>query len=154
MSEQNDYILILNNLPNGKHNFEYRLVSDFFAQFDEKEVADGDVEVKIVAEKCLSSINLTFDLKGTIKVACNRCLDEMTLPIETQENILVKIGNFSDNNGEFVVLNEHNPEFDITWLLYELIVTSIPIWHSHEEGKCNEEMMKQINRYLIKETDI
>jgi len=84
-------------------------------------------------------------------VPCDRCLDEMTLPIETKERILVKIGDNSDND-EIIAVKE-NEDFDISWLMYEFIATAIPMQHSHENGQCNKEMMKQINRYIVAEKD-
>jgi len=150
VSQQNDYILNFNDLPDGKHNFEYKLSNDFFAKFDEIEIKQGEIEVKIVAEKRHSSVDLTFDIKGKVVVPCNRCLDEMTLPIETQERILLKIGDTLDNNDEIIVVKE-NEDFDISWLLYEFIATAVPMQHSHEKGQCNEEMIKQFNRYIVTE---
>ena len=152
MSTQNNYILNFNDLDDGKHNFEYKLSNDFFAQFDEIEINQGEIEVNIIAEKRHSTVDLRFDIKGNVIVACNRCLDEMTLPIETQEKILVKIGDFSDDNTDILTIKE-NEDLNISWLLYEFIATSVPMHHSHENGQCNEEMMTQINRYVVAEKD-
>jgi len=152
VSQKNDYILNFNDLPDGKHNFEYKLNNDFFEQFDEVEINQGEIEVRIVAEKQHSTINLTFDIKGKVVVSCNRCLDEMTLPIETQDKILVKIGDIADNNTDILTIKE-NEDLDISWLLYEFIATSVPMDCSHEEDECNEEMMTQFSRYIVTEKD-
>lgn len=152
VSQKNDYILNFNDLPDGKHNFEYKLNNDFFEQFDEIEINQGEIEVKIVAEKRLSTVDLTFDINGKVILPCNRCLDEMTLPIEAQEKILVKFGDFAEDNAEIIVIKE-NEDFDISWLLYELIATSVPMQYSHGEGECNKDMMRQINRYIVAEKD-
>ena len=152
VNQKNDYILNFKDLPDGKHNFEYKLNNGFFAQFDEIEINQGEVEVKIIAEKRHSNVDLTFDIKGNVVIGCNRCLDEMTLPIETQDKILVKIGDFSDNNTDILTIKE-NEDLDISWLLYEFIATAVPMHHSHETGQCNEEIMKQFNRYIVAEKD-
>jgi len=150
VSQKNDYILNFNDLPDGKHNFEYKLNNDFFEQFDEIEINKGKFDVKIVAEKQQSNINLTLDIKGKAFIPCNRCLDEMTLPIDTQEKILVKIGDIADDNADILTLEEKE-DLNITWLLYEFIETAVPMQHSHKEGECNEEMMRQFNRYIVTE---
>ena len=152
MSQQNDYILSFSDLPDGKHNFEYKLNNDFFTQFDEIDINQGELEVKIVAEKRHSSVDLTFNIKGTVVVPCNRCLDDMTLPIETQDKIFVKIGNITDNNTDILTIKE-NEDLNISWLLYEFIATSVPMDCSHEEDECNEEMMTQFSRYIVTEKD-
>ena len=152
MSQKNDYILILNDLPDGKHNFEYELNNDFFAQFDEIEINQGNIKAEIVVEKRHSNINLTFNIKGKVSVPCDRCLDEMSLPIDAQEKFLVKIDGFSNDDTEIIVLNEKE-DLNISWLLYELIATSMPMQHTHEEGQCNRETMKQFNRYIVAEKD-
>jgi len=152
VSQKNDYILNFNDLPDGKHNFNYKLSNDFFAKFDEIDINQGEIEVEIVAEKQLSNIDLTFNIKGKVVVLCDRCLDEMVLPIEMQETIFVKIGGISDNNSDILTIKE-NEDFDISWLLYEFIATAVPMQHSHKDGQCNEETMKQFNRYIVVEKD-
>jgi uncharacterized metal-binding protein YceD (DUF177 family) len=150
VSQENSYILNLSHLPDGEHKFEYKLSESFFAQFDDIEFNDGNIDVEIVAEKRFSTVNLTFDINGSVNVPCDRCLEKMILDVETKEKLLVKIGeNSLYEDDDVLTIDERDGELDIAWFLYEFIATSVPMQHSHADGKCDTEMMEQLNRYAV-----
>lgn len=149
MNQQNTYILKLKELPKGKSVFEFKLNNKFFAQYENVDISNGTVNVKISVEKRLANIELAFDLQGVIMVICDRCLEEMPLPISYQENILVKFSKEFNDSDEIIVIDDTEGEFDVSWLLYEMTVMAVPVQHSHPSGLCNKEMIEIYNKYIV-----
>ncbi|MDR1542965.1 MAG: DUF177 domain-containing protein [Prevotellaceae bacterium] len=139
----------IKSLPKGKTIFELKLDNSFFAQYENVDINSGSFDAKITVDKRLSDIELTFELKGTVKTLCDRCLEEMSLPIEYEEKILAKFGKKFDDSEEVIVIDEADGTFDVSWLLYEMVATAIPPQHSHNFEQCNEKMMEQYNKYIV-----
>jgi uncharacterized metal-binding protein YceD (DUF177 family) len=149
VNQINNYILNLKALADAKTVFEFKLNNKFFAQYEDVEINSGSVDVKITAEKRLANIELAFDLQGTIMVICDRCLEEMPFPIKYEEDILVKFGKSFDDKDEIIVIDENEGTLDVSWLCYEMIAAAVPAQHSHPFGRCDQDMMKHYNKYIV-----
>jgi uncharacterized metal-binding protein YceD (DUF177 family) len=149
VNEKNDYILNFKDLSDGKHTFEFKLNDSFFAQFEDIDIEKGDIDVKIIAEKRNSSINLTFEINGNVSIICNRCLDNMILPVKTQNDVLAQFGQNFSQDDDILIIDEKYENLDIAWLLYEFIAVSLPIQRVHPDGQCDVEMMKLFDRYVV-----
>ena len=81
-------------------------------------------------------------------VTCQRCLDELTLPIYTEEHLVVRFGeDKTAETDELVIIPESEGVIDMAWYLYEFIGLNIPIQPVHEEGECNEQMEELLEKY-------
>ncbi|MDR1591755.1 MAG: DUF177 domain-containing protein [Prevotellaceae bacterium] len=151
MSKQySDYTLFLRELPVGNHRFEFDLNHDFFAQAEGREVLDGYVKVVIFTIKRADSVALQLVYKGTVDVACDRCLHPVSIPIDTEEALTVKFGaTYSEQNDDVIVIPEAEGTLDMAWLFYECIVLTLPTQRIHADGACNTEMMTCYNRYVV-----
>ena len=91
-------------------------------------------------------------LKGgcvvTLKMLCDRCLDEMELPILTSDKLKVKLGSSFTEEGDIVVVPEEDGYINIAWFLYEFIALNIPMKHVHAPGKCNKGMVGKLSKHL------
>ena len=91
-------------------------------------------------------------LKGgcvvTLKMLCDRCLDEMELPILTSDKLKVKLGSSFAEEGDIVVVPEEDGYINIAWFLYEFIALNIPMKHVHAPGKCNKGMVGKLSKHL------
>ncbi len=147
--ENNDtYILPIKKLPHGTHAFNYVLGHDFFADLDQNEILNGDVNVVVSVKKSQQNIALSISGEGKVVVTCDRCLDEMTLPVEMEDSFTVIFGEeYAEDGDNVVVVPEQDGEFDVSWLIYETIVLALPFNHMHAEGECNPEMESVIEKY-------
>ena len=83
--------------------------------------------------------------KGEIVVACDRCLDDMTLPIDSDYQVVIKYSdNPSDDNDEVIEVAENVRDYDLTDLIYDSIALEIPMKHRHADGQCNPEMIEKL----------
>ena len=142
------YNISLKNLAPGKHLYQYDLDKKFFDTIDGEDVRKGKVNVELTVTKTASTFEFNFDLKGVIQISCTRCLDDMEHEVETHNKLIVKLGpEYSEESDEVLIIPEDDPEINIAWFLYEFIVLSIPIKHTHEPGKCNKAMSMKYNKH-------
>jgi uncharacterized metal-binding protein YceD (DUF177 family) len=148
------YNISLKNLSEGAHTFEYELDRKFFDAIDSEEVRKGDVKVTVSVRKTSSTFEFNFDLKGVIRVPCTRCLDDMSLDVDTRSRLIVKFGKeYSEESDEIVIIPEEEGEINIAWFLYEFIALTIPIKHVHPAGECNRVVSSKLRKHRAVSTD-
>lgn len=146
----NDFLQIaLNGLPSGKTFLEGRLDGKFFANFENTEILDADVSVGICLEKSGSYIGIDIDIDGTVTVECDRCLEDLVLPVERTIMLEVKFGSegsdsSADGEREVLFLSQDNTELDLSQIVYDYICLSLPIQRHHRDGECNPEFVKYL----------
>lgn len=145
------YNIVLKDLSNGTHTFEYKLDNEYFKKIDSPEVQKGDLKAKATVSVHESSFDVNFEVEGTIFIPCDRCLDEMEQYISGHEEIQVKFGENFGDEGDAVIIPEKEGTLNIAWFLYEIIVLAIPIKHVHAPGLCNKTMVGKLKRHLTRE---
>jgi uncharacterized metal-binding protein YceD (DUF177 family) len=91
--------------------------------------------------------DLSFDLKGTVRLTCDVCLDEFDMPLKGRFHLIMKISeveNYSDD--EIIFIRPNTLDYDLKQYLYESVMISLPIKKVCNLGKkeCNSEVLKKI----------
>lgn len=145
------YNIVLKNLGIGKHDFTYTLRDTFFSLINDEEsdVKRGEIDVDLqLLHNSASLFELNFTLKGNVIVPCDRCLDDVVMPVDTTAKLYVKFGQeYSEESDEIVVIPESEGEINIAWFLYEFIILALPIKHVHPFGQCNREVMSKLKKH-------
>ena len=123
---------------------EFDLDKGFFDALDQTEVEGGALHVSLSIRKASGFFELQFHTVGTVDIVCDRCLDLMEQPIETDNRLTVKLGSTASEDDETVTVDENEGILDTSWYIYEFIALAIPIQHVHATGKCNPAMMKAL----------
>ena len=123
---------------------EWDLDKGFFEALDETEVESGALHVSLSIRKASGFFELQFHTVGTVDITCDRCLDLMEQPIETDNHLVVKLGSTNSEDDDTVTVDEHEGILDTSWFIYEFIALAIPIQHVHAPGKCNPAMTKAL----------
>ena len=132
--------------------FDYNLGNTFFESFEYGLIKKGNVSVEVTLEKLSSFMVLYSAFQGTVDVECDRCLDDLSLPVEGNYKLIVKFGEGdSEESEDILMLPEKAFELDIMQYLYEYVMVSIPSKRVHEPGECNEEMLAKLNAYNVEE---
>ena len=134
----------LKGLTSEVTTYEFSLDDDFFAALDETEVESGSLHVSLSIHKASGFFELLFHTVGTVDIVCDRCLDLMQQPIETDNRLVAKLGSTPSEDDDTVMVDENEGMLDTAWLIYEFIALAIPIQHVHETGKCNPAMTKAL----------
>ena len=128
--------------------YQYQLDNQFFLDLDAPEVQKGRVDVTLKVRKTSGIYQLDFHTEGMVVVVCDRCLDEMEQPIESDDRLRVKLGLEFSEDDDMVVVPEEEGYINVAWFIYEFIALSIPMKHVHAPGKCNKDMVSKLSKHL------
>lgn len=125
---------------------DVELTDRFFANLEQEEISGGDVHAEIFVRASAGNIfNVQIKVKGNVIVACDRCLDPLSIEVEATDNIKIKDAEQEDCDApEMLYLEANNPCYDLSWQLYEIIETALPMQRVHAEGECNKDMVSYI----------
>ncbi|GAY29378.1 hypothetical protein IMSAGC014_00220 [Bacteroidaceae bacterium] len=123
------------------------LSNDFFEALEQNEIIGGNMDVTvIVAQTAGDFFRVSYKLKGEVRVACDRCLDDLDLEIDTSDNIKVYYGDASLQIEEDIrELPAGSNIYDISWDIYEISESSLPLKRMHERSLCNQDMITRLH---------
>ena len=148
------YKVELKNLSPGVHEYEYFLENKFFVDIDGDEVQKGKVKVNLTVKRTSMVFDMNFQLEGIVYVPCDRCLDDMELPVSTQNKLVVKFGKeYAEESEEIVIIPEEEGEINLAWFIYEFIALAIPMKHIYAPGKCNKAMSSKLKKHTARRAD-
>lgn len=150
------YNIPLRGLSEGKHEFEYNLDNKFFSLIDDgtADVKRGAIKIIVYLKKTSTTFELNFDIKGAVNVPCDRCLDDISIEVDTKNKLIVKFGKeYSEESDEIVIIPEDDGAINIAWFLYEFIVLSLPAKKVHPAGTCNKTMSSKLNKHKVKNSN-
>ena len=142
------FIIPLNGLTAGENVFSWQAGKEFFDIFENTEILDARLDADVRVEKSGRYIGVDCDVRGEVKVECDRCLDELDMPIDVEIRLSVKYGSeesseeLQPGEREVVFVPETDAELDISQIIYDYVCLSLPMQRTHEPGECNPEAMK------------
>jgi uncharacterized metal-binding protein YceD (DUF177 family) len=143
------YRIDLKGMQAEVETYEFLLDNLFFVDIDGPEVQKGKLKVMLSVKKSLCAFELNFQIEGLIYVPCDRCLDDMELPVNTSDNLVVKFGHEHGGEGDnIIIVPEKEGDINVAWLIYEFIALAIPMKHVHAPGKCSKVVMGKLNKHL------
>ena len=134
----------LKSLKEEDTSLEFDLDDKYFEALDDAEVKKGSLHVSVSIRKATGFFELLFHTVGTIIISCDRCLDDMDLPVDTENRLVVKLGSEYSEEDEVIVVPENEGILDTSWIIYEFVALVIPIRHVHAPGKCNPAMTQAL----------
>ena len=101
---------------------------------------------------------LTFDLDGSIKTDCDRCLASINLPIESQEDLIIKFAEEADDEVDIVYIERGAAELNVATYLYEYICLAMPVANIYncedeEENVCDLKMLDYLDNKAAEESE-
>ena len=114
------YKLPLKSLAKGSHEFDYALGKQFFADMENTDIRNADVKVRLTVVYNGDVYDLSFVFTGEITVLCDRCLDDLVLPIDTTYHIMVKYGeDFNDDSDELLEIPDSDNYLNVAYMMYD-----------------------------------
>ncbi len=149
------YKISLRGIQPDIQELDYDLDQAFFKAIDSPEVSKGDVHVHLSITDKMDRFEFKFEINGVALVPCDRCLDDVKVPVTAKEILFVKFGEeYADEGDNVVVIPEKESEINIAWFLFEFIALQIPIKHVHPSGECNKPMLSKLRKFrVVDETD-
>ena len=141
--------LSISSLPFGKQDFNYQLDGKFFNEIEASEVRSGSVDVALSVTHLQEGIyELDFVCNGIITIPCDRCLDDMDHVVDTNYHLTVKMGDALDDSLDNVlVIPSSWRTLDLSPIVRDTVLLTIPMMHAHSPGDCNQEMLGQLSEH-------
>jgi uncharacterized metal-binding protein YceD (DUF177 family) len=143
-----EYNVELKMMKSDVEEHTFTLNDKFFTDLEAPEVQKGNLTVQLQVRRTSGLYVLRFHTEGTILIPCDRCLDDMELPIETDDELKVKMADAYNDENEIIEIDENEGFLNVAWFIYEFIALNIPMTHVHEPGECNEAMVEELKKHL------
>lgn len=148
MGKFSAYKLPLKSLAEGVHEFDYTLDKQFFANMEYNDVRDADLAVHLTVTHRGDLYRLLFEIVGTVSLLCDRCLDDLILPIDTSYEINVQFGDdYNDDSDDLLIIPRSDNDLNVAYMLFDTVVLQIPLKHVHPMGQCNRAMSALLKKH-------
>lgn len=157
MKDLDKYVIPFAGLKEGKHEFEFDVDDSFFDHFDTSEIKKGELTVNVILDKKPRFLEMNFLINGRVKTICDRCLDELDLPLQYQGKLFFKFGEESyELTDEIIILSSSEHKINISQFIYEFIHLAIPYRKIHPDingtSGCNSVMIQKLDSLTKNET--
>lgn len=143
-----NFIIPLNGLASGETRFSWHAGKEFFDSFENAEILDADLDIAVRTEKSGRYLGVDCQVSGEVTVECDRCLEDLDMPIGTNIALSVKYGEqesqdeHQEGEREIVFIPEDSAELDMSQVIYDYVCLALPMRRTHEPGGCNPDAMK------------
>ena len=143
-----DYKIHISGLAQGKYEYEFPVKGDLFREFDNQQIKDADIKVNVTLEKGSGWMNAVIEGQGTATVECDRCLDDLNVPVSFSESLAIRsarLGEDTETSDEFIIVDPSEAEVDLKQFIYDYICVNMPLVTVHPEGQCNPQMLAKLD---------
>ena len=153
-----EFIIPLNGLTTGKREFDWRVGKEFFEAFENSEILDAELVASVMVEKSGRYLGVDCDVTGDVTVSCDRCLDDLILPVDVEVRLSVKYGDEEsseehlEGEREVIFVPETDAELDMSQIIYDYALLALPMQKTHAPGECNPEAMKYFEAPEVHDT--
>ncbi len=116
--------------------FEWHVDDAFFSAVQGPEITSGSLDVELEVRPRAQAFELAFHIRGQVAVPCDRCLEPVEIPIETDYVLKAKLGEEYEDDGDMVTIPYEDGTLNVAWHIYEIAALEIPLRHVHPEGQC------------------
>lgn len=146
--------LPLKSLGDAIEEFDYHLGPDFFREMECADVLSADVQAEISVRRVGDVFGLTIAVNGAIGIVCDRCLEQMSHKVDTTYSVSVKFGQeYDDSDDNVVIIPQNDNVMDVSRLVYDTIMLTIPLQHVHPDGECDPGMTAKLAAHRAVDVD-
>ena len=144
------FIIPLNGLAVGGNRFFWHAGKEFFDSFENEEIFNADLQIEVFVEKSGRYIGVDCEVDGWVTVQCDRCLEMLEMPIETDISLSVKFGEaepsdeIAEGEREVIFVPQTDAELDMGQIVYDYVCLSLPMQRVHQPGGCNPDAMRYL----------
>jgi len=143
------WIIPLNGWTEGRKEYRFSVGKEFFEAFDNSEILDANVKVDISVVKSGRVTDVDMELSGTLTVPCDRCLEDLALPVAASPRLRVRFGaegeTDEEEERETVFVDPSEPDLDLGQTIYDYAMLSLPLQRVHPEGGCDPVTVGYLN---------
>ena len=145
-----EIVIPLHGATRKGQEFDYELSDAFLSDFG-RDVLEGlDCKVHLFVVQKGDWLEVQCAIKGNAKVQCDRCLEDLLLPVDVEETLTVRFDaapeDVVNDDDNVIILREGTSEMDLGQTLYDLVCVSLPMCKVHPEGECNPEALARLSK--------
>jgi uncharacterized metal-binding protein YceD (DUF177 family) len=134
------YSINIVGLSNKEHHFQFECGDEFFRKYGTDLVSEGKFQVDVLLTKHETFIEVSFRIKGTARLICDRSLEPFDYPIESNNKIVFKYGEaFQEMTEEIIIIPRDTAQLELGQYIYEFIALGVPLKKLHPRFKDEEE---------------
>lgn len=162
--KRDEFLLRIGGLTNGTHYVSIHCDKSFFDIAQMEELHDGNLDLQIEMEIQDKTVLVNFDFSGYVVATCDRCLDDVNVPMDFKEQIVVKLvenpAAFDNQEDENLwVIGEKEPMIDVFHFVYESILLALPMKIVHPDDEngnstCNPLILQKLEELSTKNDEI
>ena len=120
------FVISVKGLKPGRSHLDWHADGQFFASFENSEIKDADLDIAVDIDNDEFEIAVECRIQGTVTVICDRCLEDLVLPVSTSF--------------------EEDETLDLNQDIYDFVCLSLPMRKVHPDGECNEETLRYLSK--------
>ena len=135
-------------------HYEVLLDDDFFRQMESEDILGGTVKVDLAVRRANEANYFDFACEGEILIVCDRCLEPMKLPVDTDYQLAVKFGDeYDDSNDGVLIVPDNSNDLNVASIVYDTVALCIPLQHHHDEGECSGATWQALQEHTARNID-
>jgi uncharacterized metal-binding protein YceD (DUF177 family) len=149
------YTVRISGVKDGSHEDYFDINGKFFESFVNADITNCKIKVISILIKDGNKLKLNLSFKGEIyNLLCDFCASEMSISVDNSISVLLHESEEKmDDTDKIIYIKPNQHKIDISQLIYEGIVLSIPSKKEHlgeENDKCDNEMKVLLDKYAKK----
>ena len=146
-ARSNEFTVPYLGLSNGSHIFQFQLNNQFFGRFEKSSISKADLSVTVDFDKRERMVVLTVKAQGSFEAECDRCLANIQVPLEMEDQVYLKISDeVKPQEDEVFYLDSKTSHIDLSPFLYESIHLHLPIMNVRD---CEREDFKYCDKDVL-----
>lgn len=136
----------------GITTYNLTVEDDFFSCFPDSPIQAGTLDLELDLDKRQDMIVATFRFEGRVASTCDRCLADIGLPIDGEQELIIKYGETFKEEDEVIWLSQDMREFNLARFAYEFFVLGIPVIKRYdceydEPRPCDMDMLAVLDKH-------
>jgi uncharacterized metal-binding protein YceD (DUF177 family) len=119
----------------GRHEIDFEIGDSFFQNFEDNELVEkGHLTVRVIMDKGANLIELTFHIKGSVQLTCDRSLEIFDHQLDFTEKMIYKYGaEEQEIDVNVFMITRDTPSINVAQLIYEFILLALPAKKIHPD---------------------
>ena len=149
------FAIPVKGMKKGIHEYFFDIDNEFFSRFKDSLISEGEYKVKLTCDKRDSLMTLNFEVSGTYKSVCDRCLARIEIPTLIDYTVYLKYRYTQGRDlegGDVIFIDENQHTYNLADIIYQIITLSMPVQSLYDckndpEPKCDFEMLERLEQH-------
>jgi len=152
MKVPDQFSILLKSIGEGTKTLDFKLNEAFFLSHDNLLLGTCEINLQVVINGGPELMEFILTHKGYMETNCDRCLEQIRLPLEGRREFLVKfVDEDQEDEEEILYIKLEEDRYDLGGLINEVITLSLPIVKVYDcqdetEPPCDPEILKFLQR--------